>query len=125
MTHSDPKIQAFINGKSKTTLELLAHFLEEFESLGEFNLYPTKTMIAISGTRKRIAWITQLGTDFVHVVFPFKQLYPDNTCFQKIGQVPGSSQQFNHHFRMYVKEDVNAEVKEFMKLALEEGNNRS
>jgi len=36
----------------------------------------------------------------------------------KIAQVPGQ-QQFNHHFRMYAKEDVNDEVKDFMKLALE------
>jgi hypothetical protein len=73
-------------------------------------------MIGISNSQKRIAWITQLGKNFIHVVFPFKQEYPDNLCFQKIAQVPGQ-QQFNHHFRMLSPEDVNAEALEFMKLA--------
>ena len=43
--------------------------------------------------------------------FPFKQPYPDNLCFQKIAQVPGEiAHQFNHHFRMLQKEDLNEEV---------------
>jgi hypothetical protein len=61
-----------------------------------------------------------LGKDFVDVTFPFKKPYRDNLCFHKIAQVPGQ-QQFNHHFRMYSKEDVNEEVIGFMKLAYEEG----
>jgi hypothetical protein len=76
-------------------------------------------MIGIANDKKRIAWITQLGKNFIHVVFPFKQPYPDNLCFQKIAQVPGDAHQFNHHFRMYNTEDVNDEVKKFMKMALE------
>lgn len=74
-------------------------------------------MIGISNADKRIAWVTQLGKNFIHVVFPFKQLYEDNLCFQKMAQVPGSATQFNHHFRMYYKEDLNREVLKFMKLA--------
>lgn len=31
--------------------------------------------------------------------------------------VLGDAKQFNHHFRMYYKEDINEEVFEFMKLA--------
>jgi hypothetical protein len=79
-------------------------------------------MIGIATPRKRIAYITQLGKNFVHVVFPFAKAYEDNLCFQKIAQVPGEVKQFNHHFRMYTKDDVNAEVLSFMKLALKEGS---
>ena len=107
----------FLSGKSAFTLELLDHFVNEYQKLGKIKLEPTKTMIAIDNGNKRIAWITQLGKNFVHVVFPFKQPYEDNLCFQKIAQVPGS-QQFNHHLRLLDKKDVNAEVKKFMKLAL-------
>lgn len=112
-----PTVEDFLSGKSVTTLALFHHFVAVYQSLGEADLHPTKTMIGITHTGKRIAWITQLGRDFVHVVFPFKQPYPDNLCFQKIARVPGDAHQFNHHFRMYYKEDVNEEVRSFMKLS--------
>jgi hypothetical protein len=54
-------------------------------------------------------------------VFPFEQPYSNNLCFQKIAQVPGDARQFNHHFRMQENEDVNDEVKKFMKMAVEFG----
>lgn len=81
---------------------------------------PTKTMIGISNAHKRIAWVTQLGKNFIHVVFPFKHLNEDNLCFQKMGQVPWSTTQYNHHLRIYFKEDVNTEVLKFMKMAYKE-----
>jgi len=99
---------------------LFHHFVNQFKSVGNITLHPAKTMIGISNVNKRIAWVTQLGKSFIHVVFPFKQEYPDNLCFQKIAQVPGDAQQFNHHFRMLNAEDVNTEVIEFMKLAYRE-----
>ena len=118
MTLADKKeIAAFTKGKSEHSLGLLGHFIKEFESVGNINLHATKTMIGISNDNKRIAWITQIGKNFIHVVFPFKKEYANNLCFQKIAQVPGDTQQFNHHFRMLYTEDVNKEVLKFMKLA--------
>jgi len=114
----DIEIKAFMNGKLAYTLALFHHFIEEYQTIGNVVLHPTKTMIALSNPHKRIAWVTQLGKNFIHVVFPFKQLYPNNLCFKKMGQVPGSNQ-FNHHFRMYYIEDINNEVIAFMKLAYE------
>lgn len=107
----------FLRGKSDYTLELFHHFIEEYKKLGSITLHPAKTMIGIATPRKRIAYITQLGKNFIHVVFPFEKPFADNLCFQKIAQVPGDIKQFNHHFRMLTKEDVNDEVKGFMKLA--------
>lgn len=86
--------------------------------MGPVVLEPTTTMIALDNGKKRIAWVTQLGKNFIHVVFPFKQAYDDNLCFQKVGQVPGSNQ-YNHHLRLLNKEDINAEVKKFMQIALQ------
>lgn len=77
-------------------------------------------MIGISNGHKRIAWITQLGKNFMHVVFPFKEPHPDNLCFIKIAQVPGDQKQFNHHFRMLYTTDVNEEVQYYMHLAYDE-----
>lgn len=113
-----PSIAHFLSGKSEYTLSLYEHLIAEFEALGAIELHPTKTMIAIDNGHKRVAWVTQLGKNFIHVVFPLKQPFTDNLCFQKVGQVPGSTQ-FNHHFRMLHKEDINDEVRGFMKLALE------
>lgn len=113
---SDKTIQDFLEGKSAYTVDLFDHFIKQYAKLGTVSLQPAKTMIGIATQRKRIAYITQLGKDFIHIVFMLDKLYPDNLCFQKIGQVPGS-QQFNHHFRMRAKNDVNKEVKKFMLLA--------
>jgi hypothetical protein len=110
-------LSAFLSGKSEQTLMLFNHFISEYQKIAPVTLHPAKTMIGIANERRRIAWVTQLGKNFVHVVFPFKQEYADNLCFQKIAQVPGDAHQFNHHFRMYNAEDVNEEVLGFMRMA--------
>lgn len=110
-------ISVFLNGKSEHTLQLFDCFIQQYQKIGNVTIEPTKTMIGISNSNKRIAWVTQLGKNFIHVVFPFKQLYEDNLCFQKMAQVPGSTSQYNHHLRIYFKEDINKEVIKFMKMA--------
>ncbi|WP_158992829.1 DUF5655 domain-containing protein [Mucilaginibacter sp. L196] len=117
---SDNDLSRFLSGKSEQTLSLFNYFISEYQKLAPVTIHPAKTMIGIANSHRRIAWITQLGKNFIHVVFPFKQEYPDNLCFQKIAQVPGDSQQFNHHFRMYNAEDVNVEVMKFMRMAFED-----
>ena len=116
----DKELSAFLNGKSEITLQLFHHFAEQYSKIGKVTFHAAKTMIGVSNGNKRVAWITQLGKNFVHVVFPFKQTYEDNLCFQKIAQVPGDAAQFNHHLRIYYKEDINKEVLKFMKLAYKE-----
>ena len=110
--------QRFLTGKSEHTLMLFEHFVNEYKRIGDnVTLHPAKTMIRVANAHKKAAYITQLGKNFIHVVFPFEQPYEDNLCFQKIAKVPGD-QQFNHHFRMLQKEDLNDEVLEFMRLSL-------
>jgi len=111
----------FLNGKSETTISLFNHFVNQYQKIGKVDVLPAKTMIGIATSHKRIAYVTQLGKNFIHVVFPFEKPYEDNLCFQKIAQVPGE-QQFNHHFRMLAKEDLNEEVRKFMKLAYQLGS---
>lgn len=113
-------IEDFLAGKSETTRTLFQHFIKTYSELGVISVHPAKTMIGIANDFKRIAWVTQLGKNFVHIVFPFKKPYPDNLCFTKIAQVPGDAHQFNHHFRMLHEEDLNDEVIQFMKLAYED-----
>ncbi|MEP7143647.1 MAG: DUF5655 domain-containing protein, partial [Ferruginibacter sp.] len=113
----DKTLDDFLKGKSDHTTELFYHFIKQYRSLGDISVHPTKSMIAIAG-KTRVAYIIQLGKNFMDVVFPFRQAYTDNLCFTKIKPVPGSND-YNHHFRMMDKEDINEEVKYYMKLALE------
>lgn len=109
-------LNQFLVGKPEHTLMLYHNFISEFRKMGDISVSPAKTMIGISNQHKRIAWITQLGRNFIHVVFPFQQPYEDNLCFQKVAQVPGSKQ-FNHHLRVLNAADINDEVLSYMKLA--------
>jgi hypothetical protein len=113
----DKTLDDFLKGKSEHTTGLFYWFIKEYRSLGDITVHPTKSMIAIAG-KTRVAYIIQLGKNFMDIVFPFKQAYTDNLCFTKIKPVPGSND-YNHHFRMIYKEDINEEIKYFMKLALE------
>jgi|GraSoiStandDraft_4_1057263.scaffolds.fasta_scaffold01401_6 hypothetical protein len=118
---NDKTLTDFLQGKSEHTISLFWHFVQRYQKIGKVTIHPTKSMIAFAG-RTRIAYVTRLGKDFVDITFPFTKNYPDNLCFHKIAQVPGQ-QQFNHHFRMMRKEDLNKEVESFMRLAYEGENN--
>ncbi|MDR3695243.1 DUF5655 domain-containing protein [Mucilaginibacter sp.] len=113
----DKELSDFLNGRSDHTVELFDHLLSEYRLIGEVKIHPTKSMISI-GARKKFAYIIQLGKNFIDVVFPFKQPYKDNLCFNKIKPVPGSDD-YNHHLRIYFKEDINDEVRLYMKMAFE------
>jgi len=110
------ELQYFLAGKSRHTLMLFHHFIDAWKAVGPVSVHPAKTMIGIANSHKRVVYITQLGKNFVHVVFPFKERYDDNLCFQKIARVPGDVQ-CNHHLRIFLPEDVNEEVLYYMKLA--------
>jgi hypothetical protein len=114
-------IADFLHGKSEHTTALFSHFVAKYRTIGSIEIIPAKTMIGIATPRKRIAYVTQLGKNFIHVVFSFKIPYRENLCFQKIAQVPGD-EQYNHHLRILHKEDINTEVMRFMKLAYEQGS---
>lgn len=111
----------FLQGKSEHTIELFDHFITEYLQIAPIKVYPTKSMIAL-GDRINFAYVTQLGKNFIDVVFPFHEIYADNLCFTKIKTVPGTNDH-NHYFRMYLKEDVNDEVKGYMKMAHEQSLN--
>ncbi len=117
---NDKKLADFLKGKSTHSLELFKHFIEEYNNIGEISVHPAKSMIIISG-KTGLAYVIQLGKKFIDIVFPFNKSFADNLCFVKIKQVPGSKQ-YNHHFRMCFKEDINEEVKHYMKLTFENGN---
>lgn len=115
----DKELANFLDGKSQHTIELFDYLVKEYQQIGKVTVHPAKSMITFSA-RTRFAYVIQLGKNFVDVVFPFKQVYVDNLCFNKIKAVPGSND-FNHHLRLYFKEELNEDVRMYMKLAYESG----
>jgi hypothetical protein len=109
----------FLNGKSEHTISLFNYLVTEYRAIGDISIHPAKSMISFAA-RIKFAYVIQLGKNFIDVVFPFKQAYADNLCFNKIKPVPGSDD-YNHHLRIFFKEDINTEVKKYMKLAYENG----
>jgi hypothetical protein len=118
-TDAPEQLSAFLEGKPEHTLMLFDHFLDEFKKIGPVSIYPAKTMIGLANPHKRIAYITRLGKNFLDVVFPFKQRYDDNLCFRRIVYMPAMFSAVTHHLRIYSCEDVNEEVRKFMRIAYE------
>ena len=114
---NEKTLDDFLEGKSEHTLDLFYHFIEEYRNIGEFVLHPAKSRIAFAA-RIRFGYIHRLGKFFVDVALTFNEAYTDNLCFYRIGEVPGGKY-FQHYLRILQKEDVNDEVKRFMKLALD------
>lgn len=111
----------WFKGKPAETFALFEHFVREYKRIGKVEIRPAKTMIVVTTARKGVAYIVPRKS-FIDVVFPFKQAYSDNLCFHKIAKVPIGPPQFNHHLRIVAKGDVNAEVRRFMKLAVDFGS---
>jgi Domain of unknown function (DUF5655) len=102
--------------KSEAAKLLFDHFIAELQKIGPVEIYRHKTMISICHGRQRVAYITQAGKRFIHVVFAFKQRYDDNLCFQRIQEVHGRNVIY-HHFRMLHNDDINDEIRKFMRIA--------
>lgn len=113
---SDKELDDLLKEKTEYTLELFRFFIDEFLSIGPVEVQALKSMIAIRTGQYKIAYITQLGKNFINVVFPFNEPFEDNLCFFKIAIVPGTIQ-YNHHLRLYFKEDINEEVSSYMQKA--------
>lgn len=113
---NDKTLSDYLQGKSELTISLYDHFIRELSALGDIQIRPTKSAIALS-VDVRLGHIHRLGKNFVDVVFYFDKPYEDNLCFYKIANVPGSTQN-NHYFRMMNEEDINEEVVKYMKMAV-------
>ena len=110
-----PRIEDHLSGKSQATLDLYQCLINELAAIGLVEAHAAKSMICLSAGRN-FAYVIQLGRNFIDVVIPFKVAYHDNLCFRKINPVPGSDD-FNHHLRIYSKEDFNDEVKAYLSKA--------
>lgn len=119
--HSDLSIDGFLLNKSKTSIFLFEKLMNSFERIGPIHLHATRSMIVISAD-KGFAHIIAMGKNYIDVVLPFKELFEDNLCFRKIALVPGTND-YNHHLRILLPEDLNEEVLDYLKKAYANGKN--
>lgn len=117
---NDRTVDSFFEGKPDEVIELFRYFMDEYQRIGGFVLHPAKSRIAFAA-RIRFGYISRVGKNFMDVAFTFNKPYHDNLCFYRIGEVPGGKI-FQHYLRLRYKDDINNEVRKFMKMALQAGN---
>ena len=117
---NERSVEDFLKGKSEKSIELFYYFIQQYQSIGEFKLHPARSRIAFAA-RIRFGYIHRIGKDFVDVVLTFYEPHHENLCFYRIGEVPGGKY-FQHYLRIYNKEDINDEVRKYMKMAFEMGS---
>ena len=111
-------VDDFLKGKSQKTIDLFNFFISEYKKLGDFEIHPVKTRVALL-TKMRFCSINKVGKDFIDVHLVLTQPY-DNLCFYRVDNL--SNRFFVHHIKIYNKVDINREVKKFMRLAYRVGN---
>lgn len=119
--YSNSDIDSFLLGKSETSIFLFEHLINSLGEIGPIYLRATKSMIVISADSD-FAYIISMGKTFIDVVLTFKELFEDNLCFRKIALVPGTND-YNHHLRIMLPEDLNEEVFAYLKKAYANGKN--
>ena len=117
---NDRTIDSFFEGKSAFIFELFQYFIADYQKIGGFVLHPAKSRIAFAATI-RFGYIARVGNDFIDIAFTFNKAYDDNLCFYRIGEVPGGKI-FQHYLRLKHRDDLNDEVRKFMRMALQSGN---
>ena len=115
-------VDSFFLGKSDHLIDLFQHFIKEYQKLGNFALHPAKSRIAFAA-KIRFGYISRIGIDFIDIALTFNKPYRDNFCFYRIGEVPGGKI-FQHYIRLVYKDDINDEVRKFMRMALQAGHKR-
>ena len=122
---SDPRSKSrsltdWFKGKPREIRNNFDHFVKQYKTIADISVRGAKNMIVISTKRRGIAYVVPRRS-FIDIVFPFERAYLDTLCFHKVVQSPAGKKEFNHYFRMLAKEDVNEEIKKYMKEAYQRG----
>ena len=112
-------VSHFLQGKTEKAKEVFNHFLLVYSRIGDFELHPVKTRVALL-TKMRFCSINKIGKNFIDIHFVLTKSYNDNSLFHRIDNL--AERFFVHHLRVYNKGDINSEVKKFMRLAYKIGS---
>lgn len=111
-------VDEFLAGKPLNCVELFEEFLRVYREIGEFEIHPVKTRVALL-TKMRFCSINKIGKDYIDIHLVLTKAYSEIFCFFKIDNL--EKRFFVHHTRIKEKEDISEELKYFMKLAYEVG----
>ncbi len=111
-------LENFLANKTEKTIELYNHIIKEFRAIGDFELHPAKTRIALN-KKMRFASINRLGKDFLDGHLVLTKRFDKTLCFHRIEVV--TARACVHHFRLCTKDDLTDELKEYMRMAYEVG----
>ena len=114
-------INDFLKGKSETMIGLFNYFISEYRKIGEFDIHPVKTRVALL-TKMRFCSFNKMGADYINIHLAFTQPYADILCFSKIDNL--DNRFFVYHFKIHSETDINNEVRKYMALAYEIGNRK-
>lgn len=115
-------VEAFLRGKSENSLQLYDLLIATFRSIGDFELHPARTRIALNN-RMRFAAINRLGNDFVTGHLVLDKRYEGTGCFHKIDSVTKNAHV--HHFKIQAQEDLSEELQKFIGIAYRQGKGSS
>src|SRR5580698_7638803 len=107
-------VEEFLEGKTETAIRLYHYFLNEYRKIGDFELHPVKTRIALV-KQMRFCAINKLGKDFISIHLVLAASYADSPVFYKIDNL--GDRFFIHHLKIKQEEDITGEVRKFMRLA--------
>jgi hypothetical protein len=112
-------IADFLKDKTAHSIGLFNFFLDEYSKIGPFELHPVKTRVALL-TKMRFCAINKIGADYIDIHLVLTSLFDDTNSFHKIDNP--ANRFFVHHARLYNKDGITDELKEYMVLAYEIGN---
>jgi hypothetical protein len=113
-------VDDFLKGKPKEMVELFRQFLERYREIGNFEIHPVKTRVALL-TLMRFASVNRITKDHldIHLVLttPF-----ENPLFYKVDNL--DNRFFVHHFRLFKPADITPELELYMRKAYEVGQRK-
>ena len=111
-------VDDFLKGKTEESLDLFKFFLSEYKKIGDFQLHPVKTRIALL-TKMRFCSINKIGKGYIDIHLVLTQPH-NNLCFYRIDNL--ANRFFVHHAKIYSRKDISDELKRYMNLAYNTGN---
>jgi hypothetical protein len=112
-------VDDFLRGKPEKSTGLFKFFIGEYSKLGEFELHPVKTRVALL-TKMRFCAVNKIGADHIDIHLVLTQPYSDALCFYKIDNL--ADRFFIHHARIREKKDITGELTRYMAMAYQVGN---
>jgi hypothetical protein len=112
-------VENFLMGKPEKSVQLFHFSLDEYHKIGDFELHPVKTRVALL-TKMRFCAINKIGTNYIDLHLVLTTPFEATACFYKIDNL--ANRFFVHHARLYDQADITEELRKYMAKAYEVGN---